>query len=40
MNDVTVLLAAVRNGDSSATEALLNRVYVELREHGRAEDGV
>ena len=31
MNDVTVLLAAVRNGDSSATEALLNRVYVELR---------
>jgi RNA polymerase sigma factor (TIGR02999 family) len=32
VSEVTMLLAAVRNGDSSASDALLNRVYVELRD--------
>src|SRR5215204_5329423 len=35
MNEVTSLLAAVRSGDSSAPEALLNRVYLELRDMAR-----
>ena len=37
MNEVTLLLAAVRSGDSAATEALLNRVYVELRNMARQQ---